>query len=1277
MRKRLQTTNAKIFIFCRILILFVFTFVSSSLLSPGSTIGSTIGSTTCYTTNKIKVGNEFDFWPYAFINQDGEKYFWQIVGAFGAVPVLLFLLVFILVIGRAIQIRATHLKNILSSNERLDMAQEIAHVGSWEWDLQNNRVWWSNETYRIFGVTPQNFVPSFEANGKFIHHDDLEKYTEVFKHSLETGEPMNYDFRLITMDGELKQCLARGRVIYAMNSTRTGTNSSSSSGPNSNRPIRFIGTILDITERKKAEQELKERDIRHQELFNNIRSGIAVYEVRENGKDFILKDLNSAAEKIDGDCKENVIGKSIYEVHPGIEEVGMLDVFRRVLKTGNSEYFPTQIYKDNKINKYYENVVYRLPAGDIVFVYDDVTKRKEMEAQLEHNKQLLQTIIDNSRILVYAKDLEGRFIIASEALAQLFGHTKEQLIGKTSYEFLPKEIADQHRTNDLWVISHESRYSVEEIANTPDGINYYFTNKFPLFDAENRLYAVCGFSIDITEIKRAEEKLRLSEQRLSMAQKASRTGVWDWDILSGYMEWTQQMFDLFGLDPKYHQASFETWDKVIHPEDIEVAKQRIQRSLEKKTTLYSDYRIVLPDQQIRWIHAIGKGEYDESGKAVRMVGTCTDITDRKQIEETFSRTFYAGPLMMSISDIETGKYLDVNNSFTRISGFAREEAIGKTSVELELVSPVDLDIIKNNLLRSGKATGLEIKLRKKDGTEVWCNYTGEIISYSGKKMLMSIAEDITNRKLFEEKLLASESMYRKLFDSSPIALMDEDFSKVKKRFEEIKKMGFSSLENFLSDNPDELLRLYSLVTIVNVNQRCVELLGAKDSDKVYRDLSTYFTEESLKVFCNEMIALFNGKNFFNSETYIVDVLGKPMLIDLFINILPGYEESLSKILVSFIDITEKRKAEFDLLKQQKRIKTLFDGIMDAIFIADPDSGIILDCNDAATALTGRSRKEIIGTHQSQLHPQSKINNNFSASFKKLVRGEGKIEVDQVIKKDGTIVDVSIHATFIEIGDKTVIQGVFRDISEIKKIQHEKEQVQAQLIHSAKLASIGTLAAGVAHEINNPLAIIKGNVDILNDHIIEMDEHEDVEEYVEIIKNQNIAINRISKIVNGLRSFSRSDTDIVETVDVNKAVRDTLALCETLFTKRGLTIVTHLCFGELHVQGNAGKLQQVILNLLTNAKDACGTDIKNSVINIETVNNGPIVILKVSDNGTGIAKEHLDKIFDPFFTTKPLGQGTGLGLSISYSIIQAFGGTMTVETEVGFGTTFTVNLPSSN
>lgn len=237
--------------------------------------------------------------------------------------------------------------------------------------------------------------------------------------------------------------------------------------------------------------------------------------------------------------------------------------------------------------------------------------------------------------------------------------------------------------------------------------------------------------------------------------------------------------------------------------------------------------------------------------------------------------------------------------------------------------------------------------------------------------------------------------------------------------------------------------------------------------------------------------------------------------------------------------------------------------------------------------------------------------------------------------------------------------------------HEKGKIQAQLLHSAKLASIGTLASGVAHEINNPLAIIAGYAQIMEKSCKDLCQKGNPEKIKQILN----AAERASNIVKNLNNFSRQDTNNIDRVDIHSCIREVLSLVKNIFEKENLKLESHLEAEHFIVKANAGKMSQVLMNILSNAKDALKGKL-NATVTISTQNTNEGLLVIISDNGQGIPPKIIKKIFDPFFTTKEPGKGTGLGLSISHTIIQSFGGTIHAKSELGIGTRFEILLPKS-
>lgn len=278
----------------------------------------------------------------------------------------------------------------------------------------------------------------------------------------------------------------------------------------------------EITERKQAEQATQERENRFRELFNNMSSGVVIYEAKDNGKDFIIKDFNRAAEKTDKVNKEDIIGESVLKVFPGVKDFGLFKVFQEVYKTGKPQHHPISFYQDQRITGWRENHIYKLPSGEIVAVYDDITERKQAEENIKNAKDELQIIMDSVPAIIFYKDTEGRIIRTNKTNADIFGIPVKDMVGKTTEEFFPKEQAKKMRKDDQEVIiSGKAKKNIIESFSTPDGIRWQTIDKIPHKDKEGKVTGVIGLAKDITVQRKAEQKLKTTYQRLKKTMDAA------------------------------------------------------------------------------------------------------------------------------------------------------------------------------------------------------------------------------------------------------------------------------------------------------------------------------------------------------------------------------------------------------------------------------------------------------------------------------------------------------------------------------------------------------------------------------------------------------------------------------------------------------------------------------------------------------------------------------------------------------------------------------------
>jgi PAS domain S-box-containing protein len=275
------------------------------------------------------------------------------------------------------------------------------------------------------------------------------------------------------------------------------------------------------------------------------------------------------------------------------------------------------------------------------------------------------------------------------------------------------------------------------------------------------------------------------------------------------------------------------------------------------------------------------------------------------------------------------------------------------------------------------------------------------------------------------------------------------------------------------------------------------------------------------------------------------------------------------------------------------------------------------------------------------------------------------------RKDGTEFPVEISLSYVQSSEGMSAMALITDITERKRVEAELQRQRETLYQTEKLAALGTLSAGIAHEMNNPLGIITSRIEIM---LLDAEEHNLPTQVLEDLQVLHRATQRVARIATNLRSFARQIPREHARVDLNAVVQETLLLMQKPLEVDGIRLTTRLDPTLAPILGDASTLQQVLLNLVTNAREAMAS---GGEIRIET---GPAtapagwVQLVINDTGPGISPEELLKVFDPFYTTKKTG--TGLGLSVSYGIIQDHHGTVDVQSVPGRGTTFVLAFPAA-
>lgn len=374
---------------------------------------------------------------------------------------------------------------------------------------------------------------------------------------------------------------------------------------------------------------------------------------------------------------------------------------------------------------------------------------------------------------------------------------------------------------------------------------------------------------------------------------------------------------------------------------------------------------------------------------------------------------------------------------------------------------------------------------------------------------------------------------------------------------------------------------------------------------------------------------------------------------------------VTKAMEMCLDITERKKLEEKLKESEKKYHTIFNNVPNSIFVLDDKSFAILDCNNTACSVYGYDVGDLIGKpFASVIHPDE-IDRIVSQ-----MRAFTVVNQVKSLRKDGETFFVDIMLAESAYSDAEYLLVSTTDITE----RLEAEQL---LFHAGKMATLGEMATGVAHELNQPLTVIKS----ANNFFLKKVNAKEIippDTIATLAREVDSYVDRAAKIINHMREFGRKVDQVVELVDVNVSVDRAFTLLNKQFAARGIQMSWDLAENIASVMGSSDQLEQVIINLLVNARDVLeektwGSDSDRPWISVRTYAEGKDVIIEVDDNGGGIPEGLIHRIFEPFFTTKKVGKGTGLGLSISYGLIKDFGGTIHANNSET-GALFTIKLP---
>ncbi len=970
---------------------------------------------------------------------------------------------------------------------------------------------------------------------------------------------------------------------------------------------------LDITEKTRMSDALKESEEVFSIAFRSSPDMMALIDV-ENSK---YLEVNDTFIHATGYSREELLGQTGSPVllwkNPG-DAQKMLDLLQ---PTGSFRHAEFQFrMKSGEVRTWLCSVDMLTISGKscMLTVATDITERKMVETALKESEEKFSQAFQASPDAISITEMRGAYLDINDAHVNYFGYTREEVIGKTPLEL------------GLWVDMEAHERFVRDYNR--DGYVRSMETEFRTRSGDIRtvLFSLEGISLggrhccisvctDITERKRIEKELADEAARRRILMEHTRDGIVVMDSTGAVYEANPSFAQMLGYTmDEVRRLHVWDWDAHIEPAQLSSMMESVNAAGDHFLTVHRRKDGSLLDVEISTNAAV----FDDR-KLIFCV--CRDVTERKRAEqalreseERFSKAFQSSPGAISISRLRDGMFIEVNNSFLQDKGYTREEIIGHTALQLNLWTDLEKRNHINRLVKNGAGFRNElVEYRTKDGEIKTGYYSGDIITIDNEPCLIMHTTDITPLKKAEEKLRLLGSITEQVSDSTIIT------------------------------NPD--------FKITYLNRAACEQLGYTLDEVLGEDLSIFNEdrEEDIQAIrdslrkgntCTSVVR----KQRKDGSLFIAQARTSPLFDD-------------KGAIISYIDIhhdiTDLKETESSLQASKDLVESILASMPEGVLVIGADDNVVL-ANDAFYRIFSIRQRSVVNKPLQDVLPIEPLGDQYR-DIKTGGHQERTLEFRYQKKTDEKII-------------ASVITGMpdGRTLLTFSDVSSEREE-EAKLYLTDRLASIGEMAAGLAHELNNPLTGILA----LSQMMMEGDTPESCREDISCIYEE---AKRAASIVKNVLLFTRNSRSETGRSSANDVIRDVLRLREYEAQLNGITVVVDLETGLPNSHIDQYQFQQVFLNLVLNAEAAIKEAGRPGVLTVTTSQEGDKVKIDVTDNGCGIKKSVLPRIFDPFFTTKEIGKGTGLGLSICYGIVVKHGGRISVNTRVNEGTTFTVTLP---
>lgn len=1082
--------------------------------------------------------------------------------------------------------------------------------------------------------------------------------------------------------------------------------------------------IRNITERKKAEEQLRETRDYLENLLNYSNAPIIVWD-----KDFKIIRFNHAFEHLTDYSSKMMIGKKLDVLFP---EDSKKESLQKIQKTLSGEYWESveipikckerniRIVLWNSANIYDKNgknLIATIAQGT------DITERKLAEKAVLQAKLEWERTFDSDPDLIAILDKSHKIVRANKAMAQRLGIPPEQCINLNCYMCVHGETKPPKFCPHTLTLKDGKEHVAEVYEDKLGG--YFLVSTTPILDNNGTLVGAVHVARDITERKRVEEALKESENRLNRAQELAHLGSWEFDLTENNFIWSDEVYRIFDLQPHEFEATYDAFLRFVHPDDRAAVDTAYSESLRKGRDTYDiEHRVMRKNGDIRFVHEKCEHIRDKSGKVVRSIGMIQDITERKQMETELQRIEWLltkrakskkhdgavkfihtqpygdltllnqsrlirdslGPdLLADIVD----DYLNLLETSAAVYEKNGDYAIGIFSSGwckfMDLASRHCCDTIDNKkALNSGKwlchescwTKASKISIKTGQPTDIECE--GGIHIYAlpilaGKEIVGSINFGYGDpprspnklNKLAEKYNVNVEELrrYADAYQTRPLYIIEL----AKTRLEASARLIGEIIERKQAEA--ELARLASFplknpTPIVEVDLSGNLKYLNPTSKRLFPDLEKKgFNHPFLKGISN-LIPELQKKTTLTRETRVNDKY--------FLQTLTYIPEN-QRIRVYCTDITLRKKAEEVLQESEEKYRSIVENTTNVIMVTQPD-GTISYLSPACKDVLGHNPEKLVGTNLPIYHPDDAgiVQQALSRAMKGI---KGSNFQYRIITNDGKTKWISHSWTpIIKDGNLQSVVHVIEDITQRKTAEENIKKLNENLFrHSLRLATankeLEAFSYSVSHDLRAPLRSIDGfSQAILEDYADKLDEQG--KDYLQRVRT---ATQRMGQLIDDLLRLSRlSRAELhIEQIDVSFLARMTAEKLQASEPSRKVIITIQ---DHISNMGDKKLLEILFENLLGNAWKFTGNTKHPTITFGETVKDDECVFY-IQDNGAGFDMAYADKLFIPFQRLHSVDEypGTGIGLAIVARIVHRHGGRIWAEGEVGKGATFYFTL----